>query len=324
MKKLLILLIFPVLLYSEQSWHVDNGEGFSVSATLTPEVVEVGDTISVSLAATFPVGYNVDIERLRNAVVRDAVKPYEFIGEDVQEGNDGDMNVKEVVYTLDAVREGSFSVRFFDIVFVSDGDDDVVVYGDVFYCDIQQPKVFDGVVDDSISLLPVQDSPAVVLSENWNKSFSRGGNGFNIGKYISWIIAAVVFCGGIFSYRSIRRRCKVRTIVEENPRTKALSALDVIEGELMPSKGLFEEYYVAVTDVVRKYIEEIYGLKAPMATTEEFLDDIVGHHAFTPAVQEALKGFLFHTDLVKFAGASSSTEESALLLFSAREFVSGI
>jgi hypothetical protein len=60
-------------------------------------------------------------------------------------------------------------------------------------------------------------------------------------------------------------------------------------------------FCTAVSDTLRAYLEERFGLHAPERTTEEFLFELQGTAHLSPAQKQSLAEFLERCDLVKFA-----------------------
>ena len=79
--------------------------------------------------------------------------------------------------------------------------------------------------------------------------------------------------------------------------------------EDLPRKGEIKPFYQRISDILRHYIENRFGLHAPEQTTEEFLGLMQASPALPPVYQGLLKEFLQHCDLVKFAEHVPSTED---------------
>lgn len=80
----------------------------------------------------------------------------------------------------------------------------------------------------------------------------------------------------------------------------ALKRLAELAGKGLIEAGAAEAFFVEVTGIIRDYIEEGFGLRAPEQTTEEFLAGLVT----APAVagyRDVLEPFLAAADEVKFA-----------------------
>lgn len=85
------------------------------------------------------------------------------------------------------------------------------------------------------------------------------------------------------------------------PHTAALEALDRLLAEDLIERGEYKLFYGLLSNIVRRYVEDRFGIHAPERTTEEFLHELKGGQALGPAHQSLLKMFLEHSDLVKFA-----------------------
>ncbi|MFM8409889.1 MAG: hypothetical protein ACKOCT_06390, partial [Alphaproteobacteria bacterium] len=107
----------------------------------------------------------------------------------------------------------------------------------------------------------------------------------------------------------------------------APTAEDVALGRLERARALMEpgrarEFGAAVSDAVRLYVEDRFGLRAPRRTTEEFIGDLVRERAPALAGQrDQLADFLAHCDLAKFARLPLGPDEMEAMLGSARRFV---
>ena len=85
------------------------------------------------------------------------------------------------------------------------------------------------------------------------------------------------------------------------PHEIAYEQLSRIKKENLPGRGLIKEYYTGISDVVRRYLENRFGLRAPERTTEEFLRDMATTDFLTIPQQDLVGTFLGECDLVKFA-----------------------
>lgn len=91
-----------------------------------------------------------------------------------------------------------------------------------------------------------------------------------------------------------------------SPVERAMAELKRLLGRNLPGRGLYKEFYIELTMVVRRYIERTHGIRAPEQTTQEFLEAAARDARFTPEVLAQLRTFLESADLVKFAGQEAS------------------
>ena len=68
-------------------------------------------------------------------------------------------------------------------------------------------------------------------------------------------------------------------------------------------------YHTALSDVVRRYLAERFGLPATRQTTAEFLETVRRSGRLSAEQQALLRDFLERCDLAKFAPVGASAEE---------------
>ena len=69
-------------------------------------------------------------------------------------------------------------------------------------------------------------------------------------------------------------------------------------------------FYFRLSAIMRYYIEERFGLRAPERTTEEFLAEISNADVFNTGQRNYLKSFLKASDIVKFAKHEPQLQEA--------------
>lgn len=104
------------------------------------------------------------------------------------------------------------------------------------------------------------------------------------------------------------------------PHETALEELEAIRSHLINS-GDLKEYFIGVSDCVRRYIERVFRLKAPEMTSEEFLNSLRDSTALTMAHKELLRGFMNACDLVKFAKYKPTDEETENVYVTTKNFI---
>jgi len=99
----------------------------------------------------------------------------------------------------------------------------------------------------------------------------------------------------------------------------ALAELERLAGLLRPEAS--RDYCMAATAVLRRYIEQRYGLSAPRLATEEFLGAASQSPVLPSAHQESLGRCLVACDLRKFGRYTATAEELGRLHAAAVGFV---
>lgn len=139
--------------------------------------------------------------------------------------------------------------------------------------------------------------------------------------WLGWLLAASAVAAVIFAvFRRVRQMVRIHKM---SPIERALHELAVLLGKDLPSRGLYKDFYVELTMVVRRYISLRHGIRAPQLTTDEFLREAQDSPAFTPEASRRLKTFLESADLVKFAGLEATRDMADDATARAREYLEG-
>ena len=123
-------------------------------------------------------------------------------------------------------------------------------------------------------------------------------------RWLIGLLVALLLAGAIlFAIR--RALTKPRTILHHPPppppHETALRALRALRAEGWIEQENVEPFYVALSGIVRRYLEDRFGLHAPERTTEEFIRDATTSGHLVQAHQALTIEFLEQSDLVKFA-----------------------
>jgi hypothetical protein len=142
------------------------------------------------------------------------------------------------------------------------------------------------------------------------------------GMFPIWQVAALLAgcallaIGGYTAWRWARRRSpKAQRRFEI-----ALQCLEDIRALMQPSS--VREFSIAISDIVRRYIEDEFRVTATHRTTEEFLHDLLeSSNASLAAHRNSLAQFLHQCDVAKFAGVGLTMRIMETMHQSARGFV---
>ena len=121
--------------------------------------------------------------------------------------------------------------------------------------------------------------------------------------YLLWLVIGALLVLALAVLAWYRRRAKnIESVIPSlTPQELALQALAALQNRGLIEAGACEEFYVALSAIARRYIEERFGLRAGERTTEEFMREAMRARELTAAQQEGLGRFLEQCDLVKFA-----------------------
>ena len=120
----------------------------------------------------------------------------------------------------------------------------------------------------------------------------------------------------------IRRRRVDGTPVSRDPAyIVALRELDKWRGEKFWAADKQKAYYSGITDALKFYIADRFGVDAPEMTTAELFDALKGEKDLPADLREDLRGVFECADFVKFAKHVASDEDNARALPTAVRFV---
>lgn len=101
----------------------------------------------------------------------------------------------------------------------------------------------------------------------------------------------------------------------------AYMSLEALVAENLLEKGAIKLFYQKISTILRRYIEDRFGLHAPEQTTEEFLAGIDAGDSLPEKYNPLLRAFLVHCDLVKFAEYKPTTDDIRKTFDSCKAFI---
>ena len=141
-----------------------------------------------------------------------------------------------------------------------------------------------------------------------------------------WPWAAGAAAIGAFLFVLARRRrgradVAVPVAVDLPAHVRALRELHRWRAASRATPAEVEAFYVGVSQVLRVYLEERFGLRAPERTTEEFLRDLERGDGLARRHRAELERFLSQCDMVKFARLLPAADEHERTFALAEGFV---
>jgi hypothetical protein len=137
------------------------------------------------------------------------------------------------------------------------------------------------------------------------------------------ILAAAAIAFGIYFFLKRRNKIVDAQAVMLTPHELAYRDLDELAAENLIKRGEIKLFYYRISGILRQYIENRFGLRAPEQTTEEFLSGLDKDSSFPTEYRILLKTFLRNCDLVKFAEFTPEKEEIENTFESCRAFIRG-
>ena len=136
--------------------------------------------------------------------------------------------------------------------------------------------------------------------------------------WLGGLLLLIAAAAAIFWFRKRRRATTLaEAVAAPSPYEAAIRALR----QLREENPTVEVFYTRLSDIVRRYLEDQMGLRAPERTTEEFLYEVSRDHALAGEHRELLGAFLQESDLVKFARFRPQEEDRQRAFEAAEGFI---
>lgn len=137
------------------------------------------------------------------------------------------------------------------------------------------------------------------------------------------VAALVLAVAGVVAAWALwrRRKRRVESVEVIPPHELAFRALEAVLAEQLIEKGEFKQFYIRVSDILRRFLENRFALHAPERTTEEFLAELGASDVLESAHKALLHDFLGHCDLVKFAEHEPSNDDIQRTFDTCKQFV---
>lgn len=254
-------------------------EPFSVQATLSTNTARIGDLLELRLTADHPEGSEVrvpEIARGKEMVVREQKSESRPLA---------DHRVRTTrSYKLTSLVVGEHLVSTGKVQ---------CIQGDQPPMDVPFPLVRFNVVS---VLAATNTAPRDIKGlAKWPAAFPRWA-------VVLLVIALLAAAAALLLARVLS---KPRTILQyplpPPPHEVAIAALRNLLSRGWIETGQIEPFYVELSSIVRRYIEDRFGLRAPERTTEEFIREAASSRLLSADHQLLTRDFLEQCDLVKFA-----------------------
>lgn len=143
---------------------------------------------------------------------------------------------------------------------------------------------------------------------------------------VAAVVALLLAGGGALYWFCFRKKPELPPPPPEPSHLTAYRALEELLAGNLLAEGRIKLFHIRVSDILRRYIENRFSLRAPEMTTEEFLAEL-GHAAprtardFRAEHKALLIDFMTHCDLVKFAKHEPTDFEIQTTINLCRQFI---
>jgi len=136
--------------------------------------------------------------------------------------------------------------------------------------------------------------------------------------FVSVLAVLVLLAAVVYAFLRKNKRVLIKT---KSADQIAYEQLDILKSKDYITKGLVQQYYTEISDIIRHYLGNRFNLRAPEMTTEEFLAGARDSAFLLNEHKLLLKEFLVCCDLVKFAKYAPAENEINSVFDAAKRFV---
>ncbi len=148
-----------------------------------------------------------------------------------------------------------------------------------------------------------------------------------LGEILPWVLLAALAAAAVWGIIKLLRRFKKHkiepeTVINPDPaHVIAFRDLEKLRDEQLWQKGAVKLYYSRLTEILRQYLENRYGVYSLEMTTSETLEALLRTGFKKDELYTSLKTILNGSDLVKFAKYKPETVENDIHFHNSWAFV---
>jgi hypothetical protein len=279
-----------------------------VAVKVWPAKPSLADSIYLRLEASAPAGVNVDAPFQEAG--DDRLGRFRVVGftRDVAQNADGS-RTEQQTYVLEAPTSGRQRVPPMRLE-MTDARDHA------------NPRKPEEILTDEV---PLEIAPVPTEQATAALRAAAGPLDPDVGRTSALVVAAIavgVATLGVAAAYFIRKaRARRRVAAQRSAYDEAVAHLAALAGGGAPAAERADAWFVELSAIVRRYLEQRYEIRAPELTTEEFLLVATARPELTASHRRLLTTFLERCDRVKFAGYRPDAGESIASLDAARGFV---
>jgi hypothetical protein len=272
----------------------------SFRVALSDSAVTIAERVKMLLETRAQKGWRAELPKFGDKLSQFGIIDYRNYQPEL--GKDGAVVTKRL-YELEPFLSGEYKIPPMEISFHQEGDS------------TRHALESDTIVVLVKSLLPKDKASLDINDIAPPAKFPFGWRSVLI------VIGCIAAAGAAALILWKRRRIREKIVPKLSAHEIAYRKLEALLARKLVEQKLYREFTAAVADILREYIEDRFGLKAPERTTEEFLAEVSPALPVDAQKKDILKAFLLHSDLVKFAALEPSVEDVERTFATCRGFI---
>ena len=278
-----------------------------VRVELTPDSPVIGDPMVLHIEALAEAGVEVLMPAFGEALDRFRIVDFVPREQLTEEG----LTLHSQRYTLQAPASGEHSLPPILLEFIDHRPGMTPAPEDLDAYEI----LTEGLAFEVISVVP--DSASADLSPPMDRLGPRGGHS-NDWKWLlaGGFVLALAIPFALRAWRDWSAKAAVRSAWD-----MANDELEALLASPLPGEARIGGFFVDLSGIVRRYLENRFSVRSPELTTERFLEEVSGSPDLGTEHQRLLRDFLNQCDLVKFAHHLPDKEAIRETVRKARRFI---
>ncbi len=287
-------------------------EPFTVKLQTNTGKITIADQLELVLEATVPENTEVEFPSYAAALGDFTLKDSRIAPVRMTGSKDGVRVIHQATYILTPYLAGDYTIPAMTVIFRNGKNDETVAL-------ITTEKIEIGVASllpantDNVSIRDIK--PPVSMPPDRIQQLLAGS--------LIFLFSALVIAGLLYWKKKSGRKLPAAAL--PGPDEIALQKLELLLADDLLAREEIMLFHRRISDILRHYIENRFGLKAPERTTEEFLLELFrtdsSENALLGGHKSLLADFLTQCDLVKFARHKPTVAESEKTIFICREFI---
>lgn len=321
MKQLHLFLLLAMLglfgIRSEELVWQTKQDDFSVSLSIASSSLPIQETLPVNADLSYPSSYSVSIETFTQSFNL-FNSNWSLVNQYMISSESDDRKTLHLEFELAPSKAGDLFLSLFDIRFSTVSESSTVIWTPIFTIHVTPAVELSSFIAPVISLEP-QYQASLSLS-NRQRLYGSSALAHEVIRIqhrldmqsFPWLFVLFVILGsaGWLLWKFFRHSQAHSTPAPRlTPSQEALGALQVIQQQNLLRQEQYKEYFIGLTNLLRRYIESRFNVPVRFKTTDEFLSYLEPQVHFPLEFKKFLQNFLFQADQVKFAKHLPSLQE---------------
>ena len=257
---------------------------------VTRDTITIAEELELVLEVNFAFGYEVTIPAIGQALSDFSITDY-TVSPTQQRENDR-LELRRT-YVLEPFLSGEYTIPALTIVYQKDDEEQT------------HELVTEPMTITVTSLLPEQMEELTIRDIVGPVHLSTPPRTW---LWITIAVASVLGAGSVLMFFLLRKRRSAAAAALPADEVAYRQIEELLAAGLIED-GKIKEFYTRMSDILRHYIENRFGFRAPEQTTEEFTAELRESSILGADQKQLLETFLNHCDSVKFAEYLPANEE---------------